>query len=127
MPPHATNAWWRVEQHLVSQEQIGAQEERSAVAELELRDLQLGALAIDDSPILAPVELKRFTKGKGEGHKGTATGGSGAFLLFLSPATRERGDKVAGAGEAQRAEVSVNLLQGSARLARAARTRNLSL
>jgi len=37
-----------VEQHLAGLQQIGAQEEGPAMAELELRDLQLGALAVDD-------------------------------------------------------------------------------
>jgi hypothetical protein len=50
----------RVEQHLVGLQQIGPQEEGAAVAELELRDLQLGTLAVDDGPVLAPVELERF-------------------------------------------------------------------
>jgi len=42
-------------------QQVSAQEERSAMTELELRDLQLGALAVDDGPVLAPIELEGFT------------------------------------------------------------------
>jgi hypothetical protein len=47
-------------------ETIGAQEEGVAATELEIRDLQLGALAIDDGPVLAPVELERFAGRKPE-------------------------------------------------------------
>jgi hypothetical protein len=35
------------------------------MTELELRDLQLGALAVDDGPVLAPIELEGFTERKG--------------------------------------------------------------
>ena len=45
----------RVEQHLVRLLRIRAQQERSAVAKLELRYV---------SPVLAPVELKRLARGE---------------------------------------------------------------
>ncbi|MNV64048.1 hypothetical protein D3C71_1566750 [compost metagenome] len=48
----------RIEQHLVCLEPVGAQEEGATVAKLELRDLELGALAVDHRTILAPVKLK---------------------------------------------------------------------
>jgi hypothetical protein len=38
-------------------EPIGAQEEGATVAKLELRDLELGALAVDHRIALAPVEI----------------------------------------------------------------------
>jgi hypothetical protein len=49
-----------VEQHLMGLEEIGPHEEGTAVAELEVRHLQLGAHAIADRPILAPVKLERL-------------------------------------------------------------------
>src|SRR5471030_1281560 len=56
----------RVEQHLVRLQQVSAQEERSAMTELELRDLQLGALAVDDGPVLAPIELEGLARREGQ-------------------------------------------------------------
>jgi hypothetical protein len=104
----------RVEQHLVGLQQIGTQEERAAVAELELCDLQLGALAVDHGPVLAPVELERFSGRKPERNERPASGRLCLLVLFLSPASGKRRDPVIGAGEAQRAEVRMNLLEGSA-------------
>ena len=56
-----------IEQHLVGLQQIRAQEEGAAVAQLELGHLQLGALAGDDRPVLAPVELEGLTLCEGQG------------------------------------------------------------
>jgi hypothetical protein len=76
---------------------MGTREKCTAVTELELRNLQLGALAIDDGPVLAPVELVRFASGKPEWSKGSA---SGRLLApFLSAAPGKRRDTVVGAGE----------------------------
>lgn len=66
MPPPPRRRGGGIEQHLVGLRQIGAQEEGSAVAELELRHLKLGALAGDSRPALAPVELKRLALGKAQ-------------------------------------------------------------
>ena len=87
------------------------------LAELELRNLQLRALAIDDSPVLAPVELERFAGRKPERNKRPAPGRLCLLVLFLSPASGKRRHTVIETGEAQRAEVRVNLLEGSALLA----------
>ncbi|QIE30514.1 hypothetical protein SBC2_85910 (plasmid) [Caballeronia sp. SBC2] len=90
------------------------------MAELELRDLQLGALAIDDGPILAPIELKGFTQRKDQRHKGSSRGISGALLLLLSPASCECRNSIIRPGETQGAQVCVDLLKRSALLARPA-------
>src|ERR1700744_4547795 len=95
-------------------ETIGAQEEGVAATELEIRDLQLRALAVDDGPVLAPVELERFAGRKPERNKRPAPGRLCLLVLLLSPASGKRRDTVVGAGEAQRTEVRVNLLEGSA-------------
>ncbi len=42
-------------------QQIGPHDEGAAVAQLGVRYLQLGALAADHGPVLAPVELERLT------------------------------------------------------------------
>src|SRR5476649_2353386 len=88
------------------------------MTELELRDLQLGALAVDDGPVLAPVELEGFTERKGQRHKGASPSGSCVLLLLLAPAPRECSDPIIRAGETQRAQVSVDLLERSALLTR---------
>lgn len=58
-----------VEQHLVRLQQVGPHNEGAAVAELGVGHLQLGALAGDDGPVFAPVELERFTGAKGQGYE----------------------------------------------------------
>ncbi len=112
--PRDERVMMRVEQHLMGLQQIGTQEERTAVTELELCHLQLRALAVDDGPVLAPVELERFAGRKPERNKRPAPGRLCLLVLLLSPAPGKRRDTVVGAGEAQRTEVRVNLLKGSA-------------
>lgn len=41
-----------IEQHLVRLQEIGSHDEGAAVAQLRMRDLQLGALIADDRPVL---------------------------------------------------------------------------
>jgi hypothetical protein len=50
----------RVKQHLVGLQQIGPDDESAAVAQLEVRHLQLGALAAEDRPVLAPDPMGRW-------------------------------------------------------------------
>ena len=92
----------RVEQHLVRLQRIGAQEERPAVAQLELRHLELGALAGHHRPVLAPVELERLARRKGQRHKGAAPSGPRQLLLRLSPRPGKRRHPVIRALETQR-------------------------
>src|SRR3990167_2466624 len=78
----------RVEQHLVRLQEIGAQVERPAVAELEMSHLQLGAHSANDRPVLAPVELEGLAWAEGQGHEGAATGGllgHQALLVTFGP------------------------------------------
>ena len=49
-----------VKQHLMGLQEIGAREKSPAVRKLELRHLQLGPLAGDDRPILAPDPMGRW-------------------------------------------------------------------
>jgi len=51
------------------------------VRQLEVRHLQFGALAAEDRPVLAPIELKRFAGLKDQRDKGSAPAG----LLFALP------------------------------------------
>ena len=70
-----------IEQHLVGLQQIGPHDEGPAVAELDMGDLQLGALAADHRPVLAPVELERLARLEDQRHEGAAAGG--LILLAL--------------------------------------------
>jgi len=47
-----------VKQHLVGLQKIGPDDKGEAVRQLEVRHLQFGALAAEDRPVLAPIELK---------------------------------------------------------------------
>jgi len=111
----------RVEQHLVGLQRVGPQQERPAVAELEVRDLQLGAFAVDDGPVLAPVELEGFAGAERERDEGAAPGGLLGLVAACDPRPCERSHAVVGAFEAEHDEVGVHLLQRSALLARLAR------
>jgi len=107
-----------IEQHLVGLQEICAQEECPAVAELELRDLQLGALAVNDRPVLAPVELKRFALSEKQRDERTFAGCLRLLQLLLAPATCEGGHAVVGSGEAECTQIGVDLLEGASLLAR---------
>jgi hypothetical protein len=71
----------RVEQHLVRLQEVGPYQESPAMAELEMGNLQLGALAADDGMLLAPVKLKRLARAEGQRHEDAAAGG----LLLAQP------------------------------------------
>ena len=52
-----------IKQHLVGLQQIGADHKSAAVRQLDMGDLQLGALTGQNRKTLTPVELERFAKG----------------------------------------------------------------
>ena len=70
-----------VEQHLVRLQRIGPHDEGAAERQLEMRDLQLGPLAAQDRPVLAPVELEGFAGLERQRHERAAPGA----LLFPYP------------------------------------------
>jgi hypothetical protein len=55
---HSEGVMMGVEQHLMCLQWIGTDDEGPTVAELAMRNLQLGAGAANDGKILAPVELE---------------------------------------------------------------------
>ena len=113
----------RVEQHLVRLQQIRPQQERPAVRQLDMGDLELRVLPGDRRPVLAPVELEGLPTLKDQRYEGAA---AGALLLPLAigvPFPRERRDPVAGALVAQGDQVRMELLQRSPLLAGLARFR----
>ena len=50
----------RIEQHLMRLQQIGSNQKRAAVRELDMGHLQLDPLSANIGPVLAPVELERL-------------------------------------------------------------------
>ena len=107
-----------IEQHLVGLLPVGAQQERAAVAKLELRDLQLHLLAANAHTVLAPVELKRFARCKGQRHEGLAGRGQQALVLGAVPVAGERRHAVVGAWIAHRHQPDVHLAHAHLLLAR---------
>jgi len=114
---HLEGSVVRVEQHLVGLQQIGAHDERAAVAELEVRHLQLGALAGDDSPVLAPVELECLARAEGQRHEGAASGGLLHFVAVCIPLACKGRHAVVRPLVAQRCQIGVHLLERAALLA----------
>lgn len=90
----------------------------TAVAELGVGHLQLGALAADDGPVFAPVELERFTGTEGQGHEGASASGSLGFLPFGLPDTCKGGHAVVRTVVAQSGQVGVHLLDRAPLFAR---------
>ncbi|MNL49277.1 hypothetical protein D3C87_1721990 [compost metagenome] len=106
-----------IEQHLMRLQGIGAQVERSAVAELEVGYLQLGAHAGENSPVLAPVELEGLTRTEGQGNEGAAPGGLLRHEALLLPDPGEGRYAVVGAAVTERLQIDVHLLDGAPLLA----------
>ena len=70
---HAEGMVVGVEQHLVGLQEIGADDEGLGIAELGMRDLQLGAFIANDCPILGPVELEGFSRFKAQRNEGATS------------------------------------------------------
>ncbi len=106
-----------VEQHLVGLGQVGTHEVGTAVAELEVGDLQLGADAVDLYPVLAPVELEGLARGELQGHIGLLGRLQPGFLLRLAPLASEGCHTIVGAGIAEVNQILVQAFHGAALLA----------
>lgn len=106
-----------IEQHLVRLQRIGAQVERSAVTELEVGYLQLGAHASENSPVLAPVELEGLTRTEGQGNEGATASGLLCHKALLVPEARKGRHTVVGAAITERLQIQVHLLDGAPLLA----------
>ena len=107
-----------VEQHLVGLQQIGAHQECPAVCQLDMRDLQLRALAADHGIILTPVELESFTRAEGQRNKSAASRCLLFSLPLCTPFTGEGSNPVVGAGKPQCDQIGMELRQGAPLLAR---------
>ena len=106
-----------IEQHLVGLQQIGSDEEGAAVRQLDMRDLQLRALSAKHRIVFAPVELEGLPGPERQGDEDAAPGGMLFALAFYPPFSGEGRNPVVGPRVAERHEVAMQLLQGSALLA----------
>jgi hypothetical protein len=107
-----------VEQHLMGLLRIGAQNEGAAIAELDVRDLQLGALARNDRPVFRPVELERFAGQERQRHKRAAPAGLLFSMPDRLPLASEGRDTIVGAVVAEGDQVGVQLLDRALLFAR---------
>ena len=94
-----------IEQHLVCLLQIGPNNEGAAVGELEVRNLQLHALAADYRPVFRPVELESFARQEGQWNECAATGGLLLPLPGDLPISGERCHAVVGSFIAERLQI----------------------
>ena len=73
-------------------QRIGPHGEGAAVAELEVRDLKLGALTADDRPIFRPVELERLAGVERKRHEGASPARLHLTLALFPPGPRKGGN-----------------------------------
>jgi len=100
-------------------ERIDLPQHVAVVRQLGVRHLQLGLLAGNDRPVLAPVELERFARMEHQRHEDTAPAGLGITLSVGLPAARKGCNTAIGTIEAQGDEIGVHLLHRAPLLARA--------
>ena len=94
------------------------QQKGPAVRQLDMRHLQLGPLATQDGEILAPVELESLSRAERQRNEGAAARRLLLALAIRAPVTGKGCHPAIGAGEAERHEISMQLLQRSPLLAR---------
>ena len=99
-----------IEQHLVGLEQIGPHDERPAVRQLGMRHLQLRALAGEQGPVLAPVELEGFAWREDQRHEGAAPAGLLLTLAVGLPGPHKGSNTTVGSIVAQDDKIGMHLL-----------------
>jgi hypothetical protein len=109
-----------VEQHLVGLQQIRPDQKGPAVRQLDVGNLQLGALTTQDRKILAPVKLECLTRTKRQGHKGAAAYRLLLSLPIVAPVTRKIRDPAVRSGKSENYQIGMQLLQRAPLLARLA-------
>ena len=99
-----------IKQHFVGLQQIGADHKSAAVRQLDMGDLQLGALTGQNRKILTPVELDRFAKVKSQRNKGATPRRLAFSLPIKSPVTGKRRNPVVGARKPKHHQIGMQLL-----------------
>ena len=97
---------------------ISPQQKRPAVRQLDMRHLQLGALAAQHRKILAPVKLERLASLKDQRHKGSVPRRLLLLLSIRPPYAGKGSNPAVGPGVAQLHQVIMQLLRGPPLLAR---------
>ena len=99
-------------------QQVSPNDKHPAMRQLGVRHLQLGPLAADRGPILAPVELEGFTRREDQRHEDASSDGLLLNLPPHLPAADKRRNPAIGSLKTQRREISVHLLGRALLLAR---------
>jgi hypothetical protein len=85
-----------IEQHLVRLQQIGPNQKGTAVRQLDVGDLKLGALAAQNGKILAPIKLEGLARAKRQGREGAAPRRLLLPLAINPPVMRKSRDPAVG-------------------------------
>lgn len=101
-------------------ERIGPDDKGSAVRQFRMCGLQLGLLAGDHGPVLAPVELERLARLEYQWDESSAPNSLGVALAVRLPGPRESRDAIVGTIVSQGHEIGVHLLDRASLLARLA-------
>ena len=102
---------------VVGLKQICPHEERPAVRQLHMRNLQLRPLPAKNCVILAPVELEGFTRSESQWHETAAPLRLLLTRAVCAPRTGEGRNSAIRTGEAKSHEISVKPCQRTALLA----------
>jgi len=82
----------RIKQHLVGLQEIGPDQKCPAVRQLDMGDLQLGALAAQNGKVLAPIELESLSRAERQRDERAAPGGLLLALAICPPVPRKGRD-----------------------------------
>ena len=107
-----------VKQHLMGLQWVSPQQKSPAVRQLDMRHLQLGAIAAQHREVFAPVKLERLARLKDQRHKGSAPRRLLLLLPICPPHPRKSGNPTVGPGVAQLHQVIMQLLRCPPLLAR---------
>ena len=87
------------------------------MCQLDMCDLQLGAVAADHGMVLAPIELEGLAGPESQGNKDAAPCRVLFALAFGRPLAGKRGHPVVGTGEPESDEIGMQVRQRPALLA----------
>ena len=112
-----------VKQHLVGLKRVRSHDEDPAVRQLGVRDLKLDAFASENGPVLAPVELERLARCKGQRNERPSSRSMLLGVPIRFPVAHEGCDTIVRAVIAQAKQIGVQLTRCTSLLARSVRLR----